>query len=112
MAEAGDEVDMRINDEMIGRVDHTKSLGLAILVKSWRRNMQESFLSTLFQLILRLKFLTLIVLPNFDFCSPVWDCLSGQSRDKLQKLQNRAARVITKLPLDTSSNLLLDTLKP
>ena len=112
VAEAGDEVDMRINDEMIRRVDHTKSLGLAILVKSCRRNMQESFLSTLFQLILRLKFLTRIVLPNFDFCSPVWDCLSGQSRDKLQKLQNRAARVITKLPLDTSSNLLLDTLKP
>ena len=31
--------------------------------------------------------------------------------DKLQKLQNRAARVITKLPFDTSSNLLLATLK-
>ena len=52
-----------------------------------------------------------LILPHFDYCSPVWDCLSGQSSDKLQKLQNRAARVITKLPFDTSSNLLLDTLK-
>ena len=31
----------------------------------------------------------------------------AQLSDKLQKLQNRAARVITKSPFDTSSNLLL-----
>ena len=43
-------------------------------------------------------------------CSPVWDCLSGYLSDKLQKLQNRAARVITKTPFDTSSNHLLSTL--
>ena len=49
-------------------------------------------------------------MPHFDYCSPVWDCLSGYLRDKLQKLQNRAARVITKLPFDTSSNHLLSTL--
>ena len=36
--------------------------------------------------------------------------LSGFLSDKLQKLQNRAARVITKLPLDTNSNHLLTTL--
>ena len=37
--------------------------------------------------------------------------MSGYLSDKLQKLQNRAARVITKLPFDTSSNLLLAKLK-
>ena len=37
--------------------------------------------------------------------------MSGYLSDKLQKLQNRATKVITKLPLDTSSNLLLATLK-
>jgi len=37
--------------------------------------------------------------------------LSSQLSDKLQKLQNRAARVITKSPYDTSSNLLLEKLK-
>ena len=31
--------------------------------------------------------------------------------DKLQKLQNHAARVITKSPFDTSSDLLLAMLK-
>ena len=51
-----------------------------------------------------------LIMPHFDYCSPVWDCLSGTLSDKLQKLQNRAARVITKLPFDTSSNYLLSTL--
>jgi hypothetical protein len=37
-----------------------------------------------------------IILPHFDYCSSVWDnqCRKGL-RDKLQKLQNRAARIIT-----------------
>lgn len=52
-----------------------------------------------------------LILPLFDYCSPVWDCMSGYLSDKLQKLQNRAARGITKSPLDTSSNLLLAMLK-
>ena len=52
-----------------------------------------------------------LILPHFDYCSPVWDCMSGYLSDKLQKLQNRAARVITKLPFDTSSSLLLAKLK-
>ena len=50
-----------------------------------------------------------LIVPYFDR-SPVWDCLSGYLRDKLQKLQNRVARVITKLPFDTNSNHLLTTL--
>ncbi len=47
---------------------------------------------------------------HFYYCSPVWDCLSGYLSDKLQKLQNRAARVITKSPFDTGLNHLLSTL--
>ena len=49
-------------------------------------------------------------MPHFDYCSPVWDCLSGHLSDKLQKLQNRAARIITKSPFDTSSDHLLPLL--
>ena len=37
--------------------------------------------------------------------------MSGYLSDKLQKLQNRAARVITQSPFETSSNLLLAMLK-
>ena len=52
-----------------------------------------------------------LILPHCDYCSPVWDCMSGYLNDKLQKLQNRAARAITKSPFDTRSNLLLGMLK-
>ena len=34
--------------------------------------------------------------PYFDYCCPVWDSLSNELADKLQKLENRAIRVITK----------------
>ena len=51
-----------------------------------------------------------LIVPYFDYCSPVWDCLNGYLSDKFQKLQNRAARVITKFPFDTNSNHLLTTL--
>ena len=47
----------------------------------------------------------------YDCCSPVWDCLSGYLREKVQTLQNRATRVATNSPFDTSSNLYLSKLK-
>ena len=37
--------------------------------------------------------------------------MSGYLSDKLQKVQNRGARVITQSPFETSSNLLLAMLK-
>jgi hypothetical protein len=36
-----------------------------------------------------------IVLSHFDYCKLVWDNSSDYLLNKLQKLQNRAARVIT-----------------
>ena len=51
-----------------------------------------------------------LIMPHFDYCSLVWDCLSGYLSDKLQKLQNQAPRIITKSPLDTNSDHLLSTL--
>ena len=49
-----------------------------------------------------------LILPHFDYCSPVWDELSVTLSDKLQKLQNRAARVITRSSYDTSASILLN----
>ena len=54
-----------------------------------------------------------LVEPQFDYCSIVWDGISKQLSDKLQKLQklqNRAARVTTISYYDTSSSVLLDKL--
>ena len=37
-----------------------------------------------------------LIEPYFDYCCPVWDGLSNELADKLQKVQNRAILVITK----------------
>ena len=36
-----------------------------------------------------------LIEPYFDYCSPLWDTCGKQLKDKLQKIQNRAGRVIT-----------------
>ena len=82
LAESHNEIDIKLEDQVDSNVDHAKSLGLII----------DNRLS-------------------LDYCSLVWDGLSDQLSDKLQKLQNRAARVILKANYGTSSSLLLDILK-
>ncbi|EDO35618.1 predicted protein, partial [Nematostella vectensis] len=37
-----------------------------------------------------------IIRPHFNYCSEVWDTLGQGNSKRLQKLQNRAARVITR----------------
>ncbi len=37
-----------------------------------------------------------LVLPFFDYCSLVWNNCSQTLKDKVQRLQNRAARVSTR----------------
>ena len=51
-----------------------------------------------------------LIEPHVDYCSAVWDGLTQQLGEKLQKLQNRAIRVITKSSYDTSSRFLLNSL--
>ena len=50
-----------------------------------------------------------LVLPYFDYCSPLWDNYGKGLRDKLQKFQNRAARIITGASYDVRSADVLDT---
>ena len=118
-----DDVEIRIDDQIIKRVVHTKSLGLTIDARlSWGKHVEEicKKVSSAIGALKRVRpfisketailIYNTLIMPHFDYCSPVWDCLSGYLSDKLQKLQNRAARVITKSPFDASSNHLLSTL--
>ena len=52
-----------------------------------------------------------LIQPHLDYCAPVWDGLSSCLCEKLQKLQNRAARVILQPNCEVNSSLLLETLK-
>ena len=47
-----------------------------------------------------------LIEPYFDYCCPVWGGLSNELADKLQKLQNRAIRVITKSDYYSSTDAL------
>ena len=42
-----------------------------------------------------------LVKPQFDYCSLVWGCCSLSLAEKLQKLQNRAARILLSAPYDS-----------
>ena len=52
-----------------------------------------------------------LVQPHFDYCSAVWGNYSKGLSDKLQKLQNRAARIITFSNYDTNADGLFKQLK-
>ena len=51
-----------------------------------------------------------IIQPYFDYCSPLWDNCASGLKNRLQKYQNRAARVITGATYDIRSSELLENL--
>ena len=90
-----DEIDICIDEKT---VDHTKSLGLTIDAQlSWSKHVDEickkassaigalkrvrPFISKDFAV----QIYNALILPYFEYCSPVWDCASGYLSDKLQK---------------------------
>ena len=51
-----------------------------------------------------------IVQSHFDYCNAVWNSCSKSLSNKLQRLQNRAARVLTYSNYDTDANELIKIL--
>ena len=51
-----------------------------------------------------------LVMPYFEYCSPLWDTCSKGLQDKLQKYHNRAARVISGASYETRSTDVLESL--
>ena len=50
-----------------------------------------------------LKMYDALVAPYFDYCSEVWGCMGKGLCDRLQRLQNRAGRIITFSDYNTRS---------
>ena len=112
-------ININVGGVKINQTDHSKALGLNIDGNlSWKEHIHEiskkvaSSIGALKRVILFISMHTAIKIykgliePHFDYCSVVWDGLS----EKLQKLQNRAARVITKSSYNTNSSYLLNSL--
>ena len=53
---------------------------------------------------------TSIVEPHFRYCCSVWGCAGTTEINRLQKLQNRAARIVTNSSFDTPINQLIEKL--
>ena len=51
-----------------------------------------------------------LVMPYFNYCGAVWGNINKGQADKLQKIQNRAARILTFSNYDVRSRVLLDEL--
>ena len=49
-----------------------------------------------------------LVQPYFDYCSPLWDNCGKLLKDKLQRFQSRAARVLIGTSYDMRSADILD----
>ena len=58
-------------------------IGVMIRIKPY---VPSNTLKTIYQALIQ---------PYFDYCSPLWGICNKQLKDKLQKFQNRAVRVIT-----------------
>ena len=51
-----------------------------------------------------------MIQPYFSYCCEVWDVFGETQSKRLQKLQNRAARVIASVPNDVDQQTVLDLL--
>ena len=116
-------IEVCIEGKKITRVAESKSLGVYIdETLSWKKHMKElskkiaSGIGALKRLMPFISKNTAVIIykaliePHFDYCSSVWYGISDTLSKKLQKLQNRAARVITKSTYDTSVKPLLNSL--
>ena len=124
LAENCSEINIQLDDHPICKVEHAKSLGLIIDDRlSWSNHVKELCrnISSAIGALRRIRSLisqstavqiyNALIQPHFDYCAPVWDGLSSYLCEKLQKLQNRAARVILQAKYEANSSLLLETLK-
>ena len=124
LAENCSELNIQLDNQPISRVEHAKSLGLIIDDRlSWSNHIKELCrkISSAIGALRRIRSLisqstavqiyNALIQPHFDYCAPVWDGLNSYLCEKLQKLQNRAARVILQANCEVNSSLLLETLK-
>ena len=116
------EVDVNINGEKLKQVHSCKHLGVIVDESlTWHEqvcSIKKKVLPGLYMLrkckgLLPAKTLSLlyksIIAPHMDYCDTIWATCNVNDFDMIQKLQNRAAKIITGAKwLDSSSQALLD----
>ena len=118
-----DAITIKISECEINRVDSVKSLGVYIDNHlTWTKHIDKiskKIASAIGALKRFRPYITTntavqvyqaLIQPHFDHCCSVWDGLGETISCKMQKLQNRAARVIMRVNYDVSAGFLLDAL--
>ena len=113
-----------INDFPVTKVSTAKSLGVTIDDNLDWGSHEENILkkvSSCMGAITRVRHLILqatlhliyraLILPRFNYCNTVWGNCGVTLRNKLQKLQNRAGRVITFSDCDEDVGYLFELLR-
>ena len=116
-------INITINDKPVKKVNETETLGMTIDQHlTWGRHVEEisKKISSAIGALKRIrptitidvanKIYKAIIQSHIDHCSTVWDGLGVTLLDKIQKLQNRAARIITQSNYHTSASNLLEEL--
>jgi len=113
---------LMINGAPIKQVFNSKSLGVYIDGNlSWTVNIDKSSKKIASSIALKrirsfvprktLQFIfNSLIQPHFDYCNVVWGNCNKTLADKLQKLQNRAARILTFSSYDTNADRLFEEL--
>lgn len=114
---------IQLGETTIKRVNHSKTLGVVVDEQlSWKKQIDNvvTKVSKGIGMMRRMKkfvpkstlvrVYNAIILPHFDYCSLVWDNCSDYLIEKLQKFQNRAARVITGRTYETRTSDVLEEL--
>ena len=114
---------VKIENKHIKQVSECKTLGVTVDQHlSWKSNTENickkitsgiSALRRVKDFVDKQTLLSVynaIVRPYFDYCCEVWDVFGETQSKRLQKLQNRAARLITNMTNDVDHSLALQAL--
>ena len=112
---------VKVNNTFLERVIKHKSLGVQIdECLNWRPHINTiskkifasiailKCVSHFIPFDTRVNMYNALVMPYFNYCGAVWGNINKGLADKLQKLQNRAARILTFSNYDVRSSVLLD----
>ena len=115
---------IELNNEAIKRVKKSKLLGVMVDDKLlWDAHINEIIVPKVLKGLRMLRQLrdllslrnlievyNALVSPHFDYCSLIWGNCGTVLKNKLQKLQNRAARIITRSGYEIRSTSILSLL--
>ena len=115
---------IKLRDNIIKRVSKAKLLGVIVDEKlGWVEHVEETIIPKVLSGLRMLRelrnLLTIpqlvsvyqaLVIPYFDYCSTVWGNCGTVFKCKLQKLQNRTARIITRAGYEIRSIDILSSL--